>query len=696
MKALGHASQLELAELPTRLHKVVRKVCVVLERPTVGDVLALDPADFQARPGVGRLYVKRFVELQQALATLVQGSGAPEAPPPRPVDLAGATLAWNELGADDAKAVRRVERALQRDLTVAGLLGLDLRELAARDGIGRGTATALRRLRERVVAELAAVASSPAMAKLVILASTVPLSADTLETTLIGDFERLTERLDDTMQSIALSRWGYARPQRTLEEIGVEHGVSRERIRQLEAKFDALLPRSLSVSQVQIRATVDSLRGGDLLAAFPTLTQLFATTALVLRFLERCAGLDPLALDDEGDVERAGLRPLARLFATTAAPITIDQCLAELGGRGLSEPECVRYLASLRASGRVTVTDDVVAPHRLERAAAFAHVLAGIPEGLFWQDLARICNARRLCATPVSETRRPPLRSSYLYLSGRGSYRHVRFLQLEHVEPDALLGAMRAYLEERQLRSCNLQAIAHAVCPDFDYFTVRYVVSEFGEERGLYFDGRSTNDTVSLDANVARTDIASTLRQLLADSPTALTVGELAERLRSRSLSLTQQAIWKLRSQGAIVRVEEQLYTTVERAFDGFDWDHARRHLGDLLHQDDRPAEIGWLRERFNVGQASPRSRFFLLDAVRLIAGDAGWHVVRTLVDRKPIRFAGLHDIFREAHQEGRALAETLAEIERHVRIDRMLVPRLLSNWLGGQRAAGFDDADDA
>ncbi len=702
MTRLDSTTPIQLAEIPPRLHKVVRKLCTILDGPTVAEVLALDPRDFLDRPGVGRLYAKRLVELQRVLAPRIAADGPPvlaeERPPLHAVAVTTATLSWNALTGDELKAVRKLERVLRQELTVGALLALDLKSLAREEGIGRKTAGALRRLQQRVDNEIAGGTITPSPDRLVVLPAETPLPAEVLEATLIGDFERFVERQDPSLQEIALARWGYARPQRTLEELGIEQGVTRERIRQLEAKLNELWPRALSVSRVQIRATIEALCGGELIAQLPLLTELFAKGPLVLRFLERSAGLEEYTLADETQLEIASLRPLAGLFASVPAPISVDKCLAALGGHGLSEADAVRHLAALRASGRVTIVDGAVQPRQLERRMAFAHVLAGVPDGLFWQDLIRITNARRLCAAPISEARLSSARSPWFYLSNRGSYRHVRFLDLGQLDQEAVLTRVRDYLTDRSLASANLQSITHILFPDADYYAIRYLVSTLGEAAGLYFDGRSASDTVSLHAEVARVDIPATLKQLLADAPDALTVGELAERLRSKSLPLAKKALSLLRGDVSVVRVDEQLYTTVERAFRDFDWEGARAQLTALLAQDERPAEIGWLRERFDTGGGTARSRFFLLDAVRLMARDQGWSVARTLVDRKPIRFAGLYDVFRHAHREDRTMAEILAQIERQVRVESSFGPRVLSTWIAvaRSRAPGpNDDGDD-
>src|SRR3989338_9018771 len=129
--------------------------------------------------------------------------------------------------------------------------------------------------------------------------------------------------------------------------------------------------------------------------------------------------------------------------------------------------------------------------------------------------------------------------NEHIYLFGKGTYRNLLFLDLEQLDIPKIMQHLLDYLKQKQTTASHLHDYYYQTkgkrC-EIEYFTLRHLVRAYGEEYGLYFDGKSNVDGVSLDPDSKRITQADVIIKVLSESKVAMTKQEIAERLKSKSI----------------------------------------------------------------------------------------------------------------------------------------------------------------
>ncbi len=542
----------------------------VMEAPTTfARVMSLTPLQFGNQRGVGAKYVKGLAALQRQIRAAwpyvdwsTPGTGANAVSLPRyPAQLNRGLLSQPE-----DRALSKLRRHLGHEPRVDELVDLDLTGTLEVQGFGQQSVQHLMRLRRRVTDALRAddldqPLEDPMALALVVVARPGGLDADVLDAVLLADLERFLEHLDDRWAKALSARLGFRTARKTMTELGTALDVSPQRVRQVVARsFDAF-SHHLRVHPDVVRATASSVEEHALDEHFPRLTEAFGGTRGVRRLLELAA-----------DVEKGTMylyRPSGELlpanaidpfFADHAAPVSRAAIDAHLAiEHGLSNGERRHHLEWLAADGRIVLEGEVVEPRALTRSQAIAHALADAPDGLPWAEVAARINASGCSRYPVDEDRLSGFGAApRVYLFGKGRYRHLHYFEQANHDVEAALGAVHEHLVSRDLEAANLHDV-HRSLDDggLGYFDLRHMVSAYGEGAGLFFQGTSKVDTVSLREDADAVPREEAVYRIVEESSRPLRGPEIASRLYSTSPAFVSVLVQRLVGTGRIVAVKE-------------------------------------------------------------------------------------------------------------------------------------------
>jgi len=136
--------------------------------------------------------------------------------------------------------------------------------------------------------------------------------------------------------------------------------------------------------------------------------------------------------------------------------------------------------------------------------------------------------------------------------------------------------------------------------------------------------------------------------KVLNESKVAMTKQEIAERLRSKSTAHATFYINNLMEEGKVVRIDQMVYTTPEKAFSNIDTKAIIRVIRDIMSTSSTIVEADVFREYVNFELNLSYSKYIYSALVRTKIKELGWYRNGTLFSKEVIPFKSLADLCRQ------------------------------------------------
>ena len=648
--------------LPPQYQKLVKRISSAMpDVNTIQDVIGIDVFKFSQLPSVGKSYVELLINLQYALISNKTEITVAEQDLSPQIMLSKLYVNYGFLSDAEIKQLKKVEKIYGEEfdiLNVNTLLNLDKTELAKQVGLGILTLNILTDLQHKIKKELHLLPENITEytiknRSLFISSEIAFVEFNEIDNVLIEDVEGYLWTFDEMRMDIALSRWGFNQPHETLDEVGSRCNLTRERIRQIEKPINANLPLNFRIQPKVLWANIREKMTEDLTELLPNLAKCFTTEKLFYEFIELCCQVE------NGSISKIAFTKISSkiinsFFCFNPSPISQEIIINDLmSNYGYSKASAVNGIKQLAKNGAVEITEQGISPKKLGRSEAIAHVLTCHSAGLPWKDIARILNKKGYSSSPFDETRTGHgfNNSEYVYLCGHGTFRHLMFLDFEQFNIPDIMQHLLDYFEQRKLNALHLHDYYQQnkiQRTEIEYFTLRHIVRGYGEEYGVFFNGQSGSDSVSIDKNATRITQADVVVSMLNESKVAMTAQEIAERLRSKSIGHASFYLDTLMKEGRVIRVDRFVYTTPEKAFSKIDVDAVMRIIESVMNAKDTIVDADVFREYVNIELNLSYSKYIYAALVRTKRKELGWYRNNTLFSKNPIPYKNLADMCRQ------------------------------------------------
>lgn len=644
--------------LSQKYEKLIKKISAVMNNiETVQDIIDIDVASFSTLPYIGKSYSVLLIKLQNSLAhTNINQPNIDiekiekELPPQITLSTEQLETLLNTLALPTQyqKLIKRISVVATNVITVQDIFNINLVDFAKLPTVGILYVNGLIELKNKLPDILETQSKKSALFK-----DNYSIEFNEIDNILIEDVENYLWTLNEIKMDIALSRWGFNHQHETLEEVAIKSNLTRERIRQLEKKINTNLPLHLTIQPKVLWANIREKMTEDLTELLPNLAKCFATEKLFYAFIELCCQVE------KGSIRKIIFTEISpkiinSLFCINPSPISQETIINELmSNYGYSKASAINGIKQLEKFDRLEINEQGIYPKKLGRTEAVAHVLTFHPSGLPWKDINRIVNKQGYSSTLFDETRMASgyHDSEYIYLCAKGTFRNLMFLDIEQFDIPEIMQHLLEYFKQNTLTGLHLHDYYYQTKNQHDgieYFTLRHLVREYAEEYGLYFNGKSGSDSISLDPDLKRITQTDIIIKYLNESKVAVTMQEIAERLRSKSTNHAAFYLNTLMEEGKVVRVDKMVYTTPEKAFSNIDTQAIMRVIQDIMSISNIIVEADIFREYVNMELNLSYSKYIYVALVKNQLKELGLYRSNTLFSKNPIPYKSLAEIYNQ------------------------------------------------
>ena len=620
---------------------------------TVQDVIDIDINKLSKSSYIGKLKINLLINLQNALKNKNDNIDLSlKIKPSEKIKLSQEQLntPLNELALSEQhrKLIKIVIKIIGNINTVQDILNIDTVKFSSLSGVGQlyvNNLIEFQKLLPTIIEEKTN--------KSLLFDKNYLIDFADIDNALIEDIENYLWTLDEKKMDIALSRWGFNQQHESLEEIGKRYNVTRERIRQFEKVINTNLIPSLRIQPKVLWANIREKMTENLTDLLPNLAKCFETDKLFYEFIELCCQIE------SGSILKI-VKPeiktsmLDSIFCTQSSPIDQNIIINELmSNYGYSKAAAIHGIKLLEKQDKIKITEQGIYPKSLGKKEAVAHALTFHPTGLPWKDITRIINKNKFSLKLIDEERLTHgfNDSEYVYPCAKGTYRNLIFLDIEKFNIPEIMQHLVEYFNQHQLNILHLHDYFYKTKhqrTEIEYFTLRYLVREYGEDYGLYFNGISNTDNVSLDPNLKQITQSDVIIQVLNESKTPLTKQEIAERLKSKSTNHATFYINILAEEGKVIRVDQMLYTTPEKAFKNIDTQAMMKIIKDIMNASNTFVEADVFREYVNMELNLSYSKYIYVALVKLQLKELGWYRNNTIFGKTPIPYKSIFDMCKQ------------------------------------------------
>ena len=574
-------------------------------------------------------------------------------------------------------------------ISINEVLALEDNSLLQLNGFGKAKLGKFAELKEYLKQHKFSLKSS-ALRKKAPLIEDFDIAIDELEQKLILSLENFLDSAQGREIDIFKKRFGIYCDCLTLEEIGSDYGVTRERIRQIESKAKKNFLSYLTVSQKVIQAIIKSNLSELREPLFQSLRAYFVHDKNFYSFIELCCGL----LENEIKQiinPKISQNYFNEFWINHISPAQLDDLTWYLHEtlnieQAVAENQILRWLES----DLLTLDDrQQISPKKLPKVEALTNALLEFPNGGSWKCIQqRVIEKKITLAEITSERLDPALTTAvdkeYIYQSDRGTYRHLNYLQLSYDEIELVLTRVKEKIKEYQFEGRNAVNLSVDIYQNSnfsqDYFITRHIVRAYGSNIGIYFNGKSGTDTVSLNAEFDLVSQRKVLLELFKRTIHPLTKRDIADKIRSQSLGHAAFYLDILLNEGEVVRVSESEFAHKDKAFKDVNIDNIMELVCKLFNNEDRIIEGEVLQTYLNRKLSLQSNKYFYLSLLKIYAEKyrLTLYFVQNLVAKFPIKQSGLVDFCRDALSKTKSNSEAIKLIQQSVLANTHIIKRAL------------------
>jgi len=663
----------------------------VITENKLSDIINLTRSGLSELPGIGKKYIDLWEELKvlyeeihniQSLKPLVENV------PEHEVDFDGMAINFSALSAIEKKNLEKLYR-LKDSQDILEVMNFKSLEFERTKGVGKKFISTIFGLKERLQIEIEKISKGIVDYKnmeseLILSTKFRSIPVEKVGAVLLEDIDNFLDGIDEDEQEIFQYRWGFIESELTLDEIGVKHNVTRQRVQQKAAKINNKLIRNMRLTQENIWLNLQDNINLKLPQIMEHLYNCFDNEKNFYRFIGYICGDKNINNIIRPDIQTDMLN---HFFAEHGEPCSIYQAKEYIQANSYvndsNADNVLDYLSELR---KIEIKDENVYPKYLKKNEAAACVLSKHPQGLPWLDVAKIANSRAISRTDLNQDRpdnQALFDSDFVYLAGKGVYKHTKYMDLSEIDIDSIFESLLVFFDETNRDVFHLNEVCRKsiFLQDKDYYAIRYFVKMYGEDYGFYFDGKSQADSVGLEKGFKNITQKDVILQAMSINKKPMTKPEIAALLKSNSIGHASYYLDEMMGDEQVVQVDRMLYTTPEIAYKEIDLLRYIAGINEILLNEHRPVDPSVFQHKLNNDFNETYSKYFYSSIAKNNHKKNSWHRKQNLYSLHDVQYNNLTDAINKHCKSDFDTNTNFKRLSEFIAITRESAQVSIGNW---------------
>ncbi|MBF4520236.1 DUF262 domain-containing protein [Acinetobacter towneri] len=482
----------------------------------------------------------------------------------------------------------------------------------------------------------------------------------------------------------------------TLEEIGAILNLTRERVRQIEKKALIDLRKRMRVSISTIWENLNQNATSQMDQLYPLLAKEFSDIKYFLAFLDLLCDFQKNDLSKVIFPEVNIKELIEEWCLWNKLPIAVSEAVALIqDGIGCTAQvayNAIDHNVSTKELRKVAYADEeAIVPNSLSKMPAVVQAALHFEQGQNFREIHQKANELAICTSIFPEERQDhaindAVEKNYLFQSDRGGYSHITYFPISEDSYPSIFEEVRKILEQNSdLNTANLRMQIYEVSEmlqQYEYFTVRHLIRNFGEDYGVYFNGKSGADTVSLQAGVKPQGQLQTILNLMESTNKPVTRNSLAKQIRSGSENHASLYLNELMEMGKVVRISAHEYALAENAFKDINIKEILAEIMNILTYYKKPVEVGVIAEKINVKWHFTYPKAWYLHLIKNQSKVMGLEIFtfHNLISLSDIDDQSIHKLIKALGIELINFDQVYANVTKHIVVGKTEVRNAINN----------------
>ena len=382
-----------------------------------------------------------------------------------------------------------------------------------------------------------------------------------LEKLILEDINYVLSLLSEKMNLVFKGRFGYMQNFETLEGLGKKLNVTRERVRQYESDINKTLIKIGKIDRYSLVEFFNKYKSISFHKLFPQLDINFTNTShsnsggditrdRLVTFMESYCGVkENYFTTPERELSHFDSERLKEIFVFTPSGVSTEDFIEIIKDNyGYDDFTSKSALEFMNKKEFIKIVGDKVYPIKINKNEEVAHILLNYPDGLHWKEICKIGNKsytknkwdleRIVADSSLSMTGNP-----HIYLIDKGKHRLIKYLLLEVEDKDQIISLTIDLLNDLNLDQSDLEKIFKKIIEiekyqNLNFYNFRAIIKIFGEEKGLYHSGKSSQNTISFNKDIKSISLKDKIREIIENSNDEISLKEINKKLQKSNEQL--------------------------------------------------------------------------------------------------------------------------------------------------------------